>query len=58
MVEKSQSEVTYEICSYVNLNDIDGGAEPLDEGEVDDDDAVDGDGRDRGGYLEDEEGGE
>ena len=58
MVEKSQSEVTYEICSYVNLNDIDGGAEPLDEGEVDDDDAVDGDGRDCGGDLEDEEGGE
>ena len=56
MIEKSESEVTYEICSYMYLNDIDGGAEPLDEGEVDDDDAVDGDGRDCGGYLEDEEG--
>ena len=42
----------------MQLNDIERGAEPLDEGDVDDDDGVDDDGRDRGGYLEDEEGGE
>ena len=44
--------------TYVKLNDIDGGAESLDKGEVEDDDEVDCDGRDRGGDLEDEEGGE
>ena len=58
MIEKSQSEVIFEICSYVKLNDIDGGAESLDKCEVEDDDEVDYDGRDRGGDLEDEEGGE
>ena len=52
------SQVKYEICTNVKLNDIDGGAESLDEGEVEDDDEVDYDGRDRGGDLEDEEGGE
>ena len=57
-LENSQSGVTYEICTYVKLNDIDSGAESLDEGEVEDDDEVDYDGRDRGGDLEDEEGGE
>ena len=58
-LENSQSGVTYEIqCTYVKLNDIDSGAESLDEGEVEDDDEVDYDGRDRGGDLEDEKGGE
>ena len=42
----------------MKLNDIDGGAESLDKCEVEDDDEVDCDGRDRGGDLEDEEGGE
>ena len=52
------SQVKYEICTNVKLNDIDGGAESLDKCEVEDDDEVDCDGRDRGGDLEDEEGGE
>ena len=42
----------------MKLNDVEGGPESLDESDVGDDDGVDDDGRDRGRYLEDEEGGE
>ena len=41
--------------AYVQLDDIKRGSEPLDESDVDDDDGVDYDRRDRGGCLEDEE---
>ena len=44
--------------AYVQLDDIKRGSEPLDESDVDDDDGVDDDRRDRGGCFEDEEGGE
>ena len=58
LMKKVNLRVQFVSRAYVQLNDIERGAEPLDEGDVDDDDGVDDDGRDRGGYLEDEEGGQ